>query len=221
MESSPETAAAPEPGEESFEVLELSPEEMATAEEMDSFIPVEGETEEEEAEVEEEEYVELSLEEARQKILAEVEDRNDISRIVLGFAQGFFKRSLLFTVRGDTLFGWDGRGPGINTKMVESIMLPLKETSVFQLVNTTMSFFLGPLPPGPVNERFLKILGGQTPNNAFIMPVVVNEKVVYILYGDNGEGEFVPVNAPEVQILAYQIPTALETLIKRKKAEAA
>ncbi len=221
MDSSPEAAAAPEPGEESFEVLELSPEEMATAEEMDNFVPVEGETEEEEAEAEEAEHIELSLEEARQKILDEVEDRNDISRIVLGFAQGFFKRSLLFTVRGDTLFGWDGRGPGINTNMVESIMLPLKETSVFQLVNTTMSFFLGPLPPGPVNERFLKILGGQTPNNAFIMPVVVNERVVYMLYGDNGEGEFVPVNAPEVQILAYQIPAALDALIKKKKAEAA
>ncbi len=221
MEASAETVDEVKTEQASYEILELSPEEMATADELESFVPEEGDLEGEEQEVEAEEYVELSLEEARHKILTEVNDRNDISRIVLGFAQGFFKRSLLFTVRGETLYGWDGRGPGINTKMAESIMLPLTETSVFQLVTNTMSFFLGPLPPAPVNQRFLKILGGQTPNNAFIMPVVVNEKVVYMLYGDNGEGEFVPVNAPEVQILAYQIPAALETLIKRKKAEAA
>jgi len=212
-EPSPPPAEAPL---EAVEVLELGQDDMASLEEIEEFAPIEEPEEEEAAAAEE--LVELTLAEAKDKLLSEVQDRKDISRIVLGFAQGFFKRSLLFTVRKQTLFGWDGRGPGIDSGLVESIMLPLAEPSVFQLVNMTGSFFLGPVPPGPINGRFLKLLGGQQPNNAFIMPVVVNEKVVYMLYGDNGEGEFVPVNAPELQILAYQIPRALEMLIKRKKA---
>jgi hypothetical protein len=175
-----------------------------------------GEEAEEEAE-EEKALVQLTLAEAQQQLLREVEDRKDISRIILGFAMTNFKRSLLFTVRGQVLYGWDGRGEGIKPELVESLMLPLNEPGVFQLVNKTMSFFLGPMPPGPVNDRFLKMIGGQQPNNVFIMPVVHNEKVVYMFYGDNGQGQFVPPNAPELQILAYQIPRALASLIKRKK----
>ena len=199
------------------EMMELSAEDLATAAEAEEFVP--DEVEEEIEEEEEEEYVQLSLDEARQKLHSEVEDRRDISRIVLGFAKGYFKRSVLFTVRGETLYGWDGVGPDISTGLAESIMLPLNEPNVFQLVNTTMSFFLGPMQPNPVNDRFLKHLGNERPNNVFIMPVVVNEKVVYMLYGDNGDGEFVPPTAPELQILAYQVPQALEDLIKRKKAQ--
>ena len=206
-------AAAPSDG--AAQVLELGIEDLASAEEAEAYVPEEEPEEEAEAEA----YVQLTLTEAREKLLSELTDRGDISRIVLGFAMGFFKRSLLFTVRGETLFGWDGHGPGIKADMVESIMLPLTDPSVFQLVNLTKSFFLGPVQPTPVNGRFLKLLGGQKPNNVFIIPVVVNEKVVYILYGDNGGGEFVPPNAPELQILAYQIPRALEMLIKRKKAQ--
>jgi hypothetical protein len=205
---------AMEKGEGGAQVLELKMEDLASVEEAEAYVP----EEEPEEEPEEAEYVQLTLNEAREKLLSEVIDRGDISRIVLGFAMGYFKRSLLFTVRGQTLFGWDGTGPGVKTDLVESIMLPLTEPSVFQLVNLTKSFFLGPVQPGAVNDRFLKLLGGQKPNNVFIIPVVVNEKVVYILYGDNGGGEFVPLNAPELQILAYQIPHALESLIKRKKA---
>ena len=216
-----ETIADPEVGEASstMEVLELSITEMATEEEAEAYIPEEGPEEEEEEEVVEE-YAELTLDEARAKLQSEVDDRRDISRIFLGYAKGIFKRSVLFTVRGGKLFGWDGTGEGIDTKLVESIMLPLKEPGAFSLVNQTNSFYLGPMQPGPMNDRYLKILGGAKPNNVFIMPIVVNEKVVYILYGDNGDGQFVPVNAPELQILAYQVPQALDKLIMKKKAEA-
>lgn len=196
------------------QVLELSAADLTEVEPAEVMVTPE---EVEEPPVEPE-YPVLNLAQA-QKSLAEVNDRRDIGKIVIGLARSSFKRSLLFTVRGQTLFGWDGLGSGIKTDQVETIMLPLTEASVFQLVNKTMSFFLGPIPPGPINDRFLKSLGGERPNNILIMPVVANEKVVYMFYGDNGAGQFVAPN-PELQILAYQVPRSLETLIKRKKAEA-
>ncbi len=199
---------------ENMQVIELSEDDLTTVEEAEEFVPEEEPEEEEE----EEEYTQLTLDAAKEKLLTEVGDRRDISRIVLGFAKGFFKRSMLFTVRAQSLYGWDGAGPNISSGLAESILLPLTEPGVFQLVNTTKSFFLGPVQPTRVNEHYLKLLGGEKPGNVFIMPVVVNERVVYMFYGDNGDKEFVPVNAPEVQILAYQIPKALEMLIRRKKA---
>jgi hypothetical protein len=199
---------------EMLEVMELSAEDMASVEEAEAYVPEEAP--EEAVPSPEEEYPQLSLADAREK-LNEAQDRKDIARIILGVARNFFRRSLLFTVRGNTLYGWDGVGSGIDSNMVETLMLPLDEPSSFQLANQVQSFTLGPMTPQPANERFLKMLGGERPSSVLIMPIVANQRVVYIIYGDNGHGQFVPA-APDVQILAYAVPAALERLIQDKKA---
>lgn len=200
---------------ETLEVLELGDEDLATVEEVEAYIPEEAP--EEPAPPPEEEYPVLTLAEAKAR-LAGATDRKDISRTLLGVARNFFKRSLLFTVRGQKLFGWDGLGPGITGNMVEGIMLPLDKPSAFQLANQVQSFTMGPLTPGEINDRFLKTMGGEKPASALIMPIVFNQRVVYIIYGDNGHGQFTPP-APDVQILAYDVAKSLERLIQRKKAE--
>ena len=208
-----ETPAAAE--EEAVEELvEVSDEE--TAEEAAAEAELE-ELPEEDLEEVEEEIEQLSLAQAQQKLVSEVNDRTDISRIVLGFARSYFLRSLLFTVRSGILFGWDGRGGSLNPKRVESITLGLGENSLFKTVHDLRCHYLGPILPTPANSEFLQKLGGEQPNNAFVIPILVNEKVVYMLYGDNGHGQNVPFDIGELLILAQKIPAALEQLIKRKK----
>lgn len=212
----PPPAEAPAAAEEEAveELVEVSDEE--TAEEAAAEAELE-ELPEEDLEEVEEEIEQLSLAQAQQKLVSEVNDRTDISRIVLGFARSYFLRSLLFTVRSGILFGWDGRGGSLNPKRVESITLGLGENSLFKTVHDLRCHYLGPILPTPANSEFLQKLGGEQPNNAFVIPILVNEKVVYMLYGDNGHGQNVPFDIGELLILAQKIPAALEQLIKRKK----
>jgi len=214
----PPPAEAPAAAEEEAveELVEVSDE--LTAEEAAAEVGLAAPVVEEEVE-EEEEIEQLTLAQAQQKLMAEVQDRTDISRIVLGFARGFFFRSLLFTVRSGTLFGWDGRGGTLNQKLAESITLALTDPSMFKTVNDLKCHYLGPILSTPTNTAFLEKMGGEKPNNAFLIPILVNEKVIYLLYGDNGAGRNVPFDIGELLILAQKIPPALDQLIRRKKQQ--
>jgi hypothetical protein len=214
----PPPAEAPAAAEEEAveELVEVSDE--LTAEEAAAEVELAAPVVEEEVE-EEEEIEQLTLAQAQQKLMAEVQDRTDISRIVLGFARGFFFRSLLFTVRSGTLFGWDGRGGTLNQKLAESITLALTDPSMFKTVNDLKCHYLGPILSTPTNTAFLEKMGGEKPNNAFLIPILVNEKVIYLLYGDNGAGRNVPFDIGELLILAQKIPPALDQLIRRKKQQ--
>ena len=158
----------------------------------------------------------LNLEEARQR-LSEVDDRDELSRVVLSFAHSYFKRSALFITRLGKVVGWYGMGDGIDATMVKSVMLPLDEPSIFKTVFDSQAFFLGAIPETKYNDLFLKAIGGEKPQSAFLIPILFKGQVVNILYGDNGEGQPAPFDISELLILAPRVPQAFEQLIMKKK----
>ena len=184
--------------------------------------PLPPEIEEEEEPVEEilEELPEaLTLKEALDR-LQQVGNRDELSKTVLAFALSYFKRAAIFITRGGVAMGWDGMGGSINRRNVQSIMLPLNTPSIFKTVHDSCSFYLGAIPPTPINERFLKLIGGEKPRSVFLIPILFGGKVVNILYGDNGNAANAPTEISELLILAPRVPQAFESLIKRKKQEA-
>jgi hypothetical protein len=158
----------------------------------------------------------LTLDQAT-KALKHVEDRDQIARIVLGFAMSTFKRTALFLVRPDMVMGWDGTGQNLSREVVERLMIPLNVPSVFKLVYESRAHFIGAIPKSPVNSRFIKTLGGDQPRSAFVIPIVFKGKVVNILYGDNGPGTDASYDIAELLILAMKIPQSFEDLVRRTK----
>lgn len=152
--------------------------------------------------------------------LNEVTDREELSNVVLRFALSYFKRAALFITRSGIAMGWDGLGGSLNTRTVQGIMIPLNSPGIFQTVHDSMSFYLGSIPNTPLNERFLKLTGGEKPRSAFLIPILFKGKVVNILYGDNGDGQDAPTDISDLLILAPRIPQAFEALIKKKKQQA-
>lgn len=145
-------------------------------------------------------------------------DRNEIGSIILDFAALNFFRTILFVVNEDMLFGWDGRGEGIDSRSALSIMLPLSRRSVFKTVLETGAYFLGPLPDSTINRRFLGALGPARPKTVLVLPIFVAGKVAAILYGDMGHGQelsSVPSTMPTVLASASQ---AFQRLIVHQKS---
>lgn len=206
---------AEDAAEEILDINELIHE--APAEELiEAAELVEELEEEEELELLEELPELLNLEEARQRLL-EVDDRDELSRIVLSFAHSYFKRSALFITRLGKVVGWYGMGDGINATMVKSVMLPLDEPSVFKSVFDSQAFFLGAVPETKYNDLFLNAIGGEKPQSAFLIPILFKGQVVNILYGDNGDGQPAPFDISDLLILAPKVPLAFEQLILKKK----
>ncbi len=216
-EAVPGTEAAEEEVVELDEMIELEPvPEEPEVQYLEEPEQIQEEVVEEEAEPE---IPQLSFADATKELMGKTRDRDDLAKTVLGFAKSVFKRAVLFTVRGDQVFGWFGQGEGITVKQVQKLFIPLKEPSVFKTVVQLSCHYLGPVLAQPENQKFLDALGGAKPNSVFLIPIIWKEKVVYILYGDNGHGQNAPFDIGELLILAQRLPAAIERLIEEKKKQ--
>lgn len=151
--------------------------------------------------------------------LAAAATRDEIARIVLDFSAIVFYRALLFTVHEDLLFGWDGRGEGIDSRTAAAIMVPLSRRSMFKTVVEAGAYFLGPVPESPINRRFLAALGPARPKSVLILPILVSGKVAALLYGDMGHDQAVASQIQPLQNVITAASLAFQRLIVKQKAE--
>ena len=151
-------------------------------------------------------------------LLRTVHDRNEIARIVLRFAMHRVRRALLLTVQRsdgeDIAMGWDALGETLPAGLAHDVSLSLTPSSVLRLAHQTRGHVLGPLPAGPINDALTTLLGGA-PKTAFVMPILARERVVNLLYLDDGPGRFMPSDIGEVLILCQHINKSYDTLLAR------
>lgn len=162
----------------------------------------------------------VDLSEAQQ-LLTGATDRDDIAAAVIRLARKTFARGVLFIVRGGAISGWDAFGEGINLPVVRNVIVSLRQPSVFKLVSDTRAHFLGQVPPGDVNEAFLKLLGGPPPKSVFLYPILFKGKVVNLFYGDGGPGKNAPVDVSDLLILGPKIPQTFDRILRERKARMA
>lgn len=145
--------------------------------------------------------------------------RKEIGRVILDFSALYFRRTVLFVVNEDMMFGWDGRGEGIDSRVALAIMLPLSRRSVFKTVVETGAYFLGPIPDSQINRRFLAGLGPSWPKTALLLPLLISGKVAAILYADMGDKKEVSIQLPPMQAVLASAALAFQRLILKSKSE--
>ncbi|QWV99820.1 general secretion pathway protein [Geomonas nitrogeniifigens] len=148
--------------------------------------------------------------------LAEADDRDWIAELITGHLGPQFKRVAFFLLRGGHATGWMAR---VDNKLVpefEGLELSLDEPSVLNVVNQSKSFFLGPMPPTPGNQAIMEALGGGTPFNNLLVPLLMMGRVVAVLYVGGGS---LPLDEklPEIQRLMGKAAMAFEILILKSK----
>jgi len=153
-----------------------------------------------------------------QGLLQQSADREEIARVVLRFARGKFKRTLLLSVQGDIVTGWHGMGEGVRERMVRRIGVSLREENTLKMVRDLRSHFVGPLKNSPGMDVFFKLLGGGGPKTAVLMPLLVRGKPVHMLYLDNGPGKLTPPDVGELLIVSQSVSRSYEALIRARKA---
>jgi len=105
--------------------------------------------------------------------------------------------------------------------MIRTMLVSLREPSVFKLVCEARCHFVGPLPSTPTNDRVVRLLGPLRPAAAFLMPICAGDKVVNVLYGDCGVQARAPDGVSDLLLLAMKIPATFERLVAaRRKADA-
>jgi hypothetical protein len=148
-----------------------------------------------------------------QKQLQSSTSREDIARTVLQFARSKFRRALILNVRGDLVTGWHGMGIRVTERAVRRIGVSLREQNTFRMVRDLKSHFIGPMKRTPGMQVFYELLGGDFPQTAVILPLLVRGKPVHMLYLDHGPKQVTPPDVGELLILSQGVARSYETLI--------
>lgn len=148
--------------------------------------------------------------------LAEADDRDWIAELITGHLGPQFKRVAFFLLRGSHATGWMARVDNKPVPEFEGLELSLSEPSVLNLVNQSKNYFLGPMPATPGNQAIMEALGGGTPFNNLLVPLMMMGRVVAVLYVGGGSAPL-EEKVLEIQKLIAKATMAFEILILKSK----
>jgi hypothetical protein len=128
--------------------------------------------------------------------LAMVEDaeqrmagRDSLPPQVLPVLSPPFRCAVLFLVRDDVAVGWDGKAPGVTTSDVRGVLLPLTGESAFGRAREWGMVAAGTSQrPTTIERMFFRFLRVYPPETFAVLPIVVGDQTVALLYVDVERG---------------------------------
>jgi hypothetical protein len=142
---------------------------------------------------------------------ANVKDREEIIGILLNESRRIALRAAVFILKGNRLIGWKARGID-----VEKFNTPVAPNSVFSEVINKKTYYRGPLLKIPGNEPLISLLSG-TPQDCLIIPIHIRDKVIALLYADNGNSSVLSASLTYFDTLISMTSLSFEIVILRKK----
>jgi hypothetical protein len=147
----------------------------------------------------------------------------ELTSRLLHFAATVVRRAAFFSLGRDGIRGMGHVGvevdghPGDDS--VRSIRIPLDEPSVLADVVERRETFRGQLGYGKGDDLLIQRLGGEAPFEVVVVPMLVNNQVVGLLYGDNpvADGPIGSVDGLELLMLEAGLAmekTALEIRLR-------
>lgn len=152
---------------------------------------------------------------------------SNVADTMLDFASKNLDRAALFFVKKDEISGYRAidrtSKDGKLAERVLMIKIPPGEVTLFQEVITRKQAFWGKPPEGADTGSFFRQLGGFVPKQIIAIPIIVQQIVVAILYGDIGPASPPCRNIDALMILANLASFALEisrltSMIQQKRA---
>jgi len=161
-----------------------------------------------------------TLAEARQA-LAEAATRDQAVSALLRYALDFFEHAALLASARGRLHGRDALGadPGARAR-ARGVSLPWGDAGIVRAVVETGGPYLGPAGPDAVVEALVAGLGRSPPRTMLLYPVQVRDRVVCLLYADNGEAPVSPRRVGDLFLLASEVGATLLRLLAADKASA-
>lgn len=147
--------------------------------------------------------------------LAAQDTREGIAQVALAWARRFLPFAAIFGVRGGMAAGWRRSGPCEGAQF-ESRPLAVPAGSLLEqlLENPSPQLCKPPLTDG--NMAFLGWLGRRRPQTSLLIPIVVAERTVAVLYADGGVRSRDFDSMSDLVAFGARIGPAFESLLRAR-----
>lgn len=114
---------------------------------------------------------------------------NEILLLILRFSSEFINRSVVFVMKDGHIAGFGQFGMEIDGEQpdnrIRGIRIPVEGQSILSEAVEKKRLVIRELEKTEWNEYLIEKLGGSRPIEAFAAPVILQDRVVMVLYGDN------------------------------------
>ncbi|MCS6899548.1 MAG: hypothetical protein RMJ98_07595 [Myxococcales bacterium] len=141
----------------------------------------------------------------------------EVLHIFFDFAQQYFIYSALFVVQGDLAEGRDAFGAGADPEKVAGIGIPLDLPSCLAQARNLGAPVSVPLRLDGIDASLAADLKRSPRKAVFVLPIMVRQRCIALLYGDNGEDAAELADAAEVIAAGSLAGNALERLAMERK----
>ncbi|MFZ3072600.1 MAG: DUF4388 domain-containing protein [Thermodesulfobacteriota bacterium] len=146
---------------------------------------------------------------------------NEIVLLILRFSSELISRAVVFAVKKGRIIGLGQFGVEIKgeaaDRRIKKMALPLDEDSILvEAIHAKTTVIKDEMDSLPGNAYIMEQLGGQRPDGAFAAPIVVQDRVAMILYGDNAATGEKLGDISTLEIFLAQTSIALERIVLRK-----
>ncbi|RME27922.1 MAG: hypothetical protein D6806_03780 [Deltaproteobacteria bacterium] len=150
------------------------------------------------------------------ELAMEAQDRDELIDCILRFCRQFAEAIVLFVVGKHELLGWDA--VGLDSPVdVKSVKVPVGASSVLNTALESRAPYLGEIADSIANRTLLADLKRPNPANVFVVPLVIRNRVVALIYGDDGNRPVRSAQLSPLMVFASRLPAAFERLILRMK----
>jgi hypothetical protein len=154
---------------------------------------------------------------ALDEALASARDRDELADALFAFCAQRASRCAVFAVGKDSVRGVAGRGRGFSGELVRKVSIPAGSGTLFDTTIQSRDFYFGIVPALPANRDLYAVLGGRLPVNVMLLPIVLKERTVALLYLDGDGGALPRPDIPLMRRVAAKTGLAFEMLLLRNK----
>jgi hypothetical protein len=155
--------------------------------------------------------------EALDETLVSIQDRDELAEALFTFCAGRSNRCGLFAVGKDAVRGVAGRGRAFTGETLRKLTVPIGSGTLFDTALQSRDFYFGVVPALPANRDLYTALGGRLPANVMLLPIVLKERTVALLYLDGDDGPLPRPDISEMRRVAAKAGLAFEMLLLRNK----
>jgi hypothetical protein len=145
---------------------------------------------------------------------------SDAAMVMLAGVAEMFERTITFFVHATELTGERAVGvtsdKSVGPTRADRLKIPLSKPSIFRDVLEKGQVYYGESSDEAFKGLFQEIGAPLTPA-VVLLPLMIDRKVVAIVYGDFGKKEAVPVQLDILEILAQQVGIVLEYVLYRRQ----